>query len=243
MKPRSGVTLLELLVAVSLLSLLTAGVLAALRLGIHAMAKTSARLADNRRVAATQHILEQQVAGLIPILAECSPQPGQPPVRFPFFQGEPQTMRFVSAFSLGEAWRGYPRILEFQVIPAAPGQGLRLVVNERLYVGAASAGASCLGLAPAPEIGLPVPRFAPVEIGPYSFVLADRLAFCRLAYKEEMPPPEPDRWVARWVKPQWPSAIRIEMAPLEAGEVRLRPLTLVAPVRVTRLPAELYGDG
>ncbi len=243
MKPRSGVTLLELLVAVSLLSLLTAGVLAALRLGINALAKTSARLADHRRVAATQHILEQQIAGLIPILAECSPQPGQPLVRFPFFQGEPQTMRFVSAFSLGEAWRGYPRILEFQVIPAPPGQGLRLVVNERLFVGAASAGASCLGMVPAPEIGLPVPRFAPVEIGPYSFVLADRLAFCRLAYKEEMPPPAPDRWVARWLKPQWPAAIRIEIAPLEAGEVRLRPLTLVAPVRVTRLPAELYGDG
>jgi general secretion pathway protein J len=242
MKPRSGVTLLELLVAVSLLSLLSAGVLAALRLGINALAKTNARLADNRRVAATQHILEQQIAGLIPILAECSPQPGQPPVRFPFFQGEPQTMRFVSAFSLGEGWRGYPRILEFQVIPAPLGQGLRLVVNERLYLGAASAGASCLGMAPAPETGLPVPRFAPVEIGPYSFVLADRLAFCRLAYKEEMPP-APDRWVGRWGKPEWPSAIRIEMAPLEAGKVRLRPLTLVAPVRVTRLPAEFYGDG
>ena len=51
MKPRSGVTLLELLVAVSLLSLLSAGVLAALRLGINALAKTNARLADNRRVA------------------------------------------------------------------------------------------------------------------------------------------------------------------------------------------------
>ncbi|MCS6952903.1 MAG: prepilin-type N-terminal cleavage/methylation domain-containing protein [Bryobacterales bacterium] len=242
MKRRAGITLIELLIAVSLLSLLTAGVLAALRLGMNALAKTQGWLAHNRRVAATQRILEQQIAGFIPVFAECRPQLDQPPVRIPFFQGEPQTMRFVSGFSLGQAWRGYPQILEFQVVPIAPGEGVRLVVNERMYTGPASAGSACAGLAPEPEIGLPVPRFVPVEVGPYSFVLADRLAHCRFAYKEELPPPVRERWVPRWIRSQWPAAIRVEMTPLERGAVHLRPLTLVAPVRINRLVTEVYGD-
>ncbi len=63
-----------------------------------------------------------------------------------FFQGEPSSMRFVSTYSLQDASRGMPQILEFQVIPGADNRGVRLVVNERPYTGAASAGALLPGL-------------------------------------------------------------------------------------------------
>ncbi len=237
-----GVTLLELLIAVSLLSLLSAGLLAALRVGLDAFQRTDRRLLDNRRAARAQRILEEQIAGFIPVVAECLPAPDRPRVKMPFFQGEPQSMRFVSAYSLAEGWRGYPRILEYQVIPGEQGQGVRLVVNEHLYTGPLGAGAFCLGTGPDPLSGAPAPLFRPIEVGPASFVLADRLAYCRFLYRESPPPPAPERWLARWVLPQWPSAIRIQMAPLEPDRSKLQPIELAAAVRVNKIPLTDYVD-
>src|SRR5688572_5897054 len=115
--PRAGVTLMELLVAVSLVSLLTVGILMAMRVGINALQKSNERLIGNRRAAGAQRVLEQQIAGFMPVNADCRISPEAPPTRIPFFQGAPESMRFVSSYSLQEAWRGYARILEFQVIP------------------------------------------------------------------------------------------------------------------------------
>jgi prepilin-type N-terminal cleavage/methylation domain-containing protein len=239
---RRGVTLLELLIAVSLLSLLSVGVLMAMRVGLDAMQKTNSRLMDNRRVARAQRILEEQIAGFMPLVADCLPGPDRPRVRMPFFQGEPESMRFLSSYSLTEGARGYPRILEFQVIPGENNRGVRLVVNEHLYTGPAGAGMFCLGMGPDPLTGAQVPLFRPIEVGPYSFVLADRLAYCRFWYREAPPPPAPERWVPRWVQPQWPRAIRIEMAPLEPDPSRVQPMELIAPVRVNKIPMTEYVD-
>jgi CheY-like chemotaxis protein len=114
--------------------------------------------------------------------ATWSPIEAPPTTKAQFFQGEPQSMRFVSTYSLQEAARGLPRILEFQVIPGEGGRGVRLVVNEQLYSGPAAAGFFCLGP------GGDSFRFRPIEIGPRSFVLADRLSFYA-PYQSD-----PDRW-------------------------------------------------
>jgi general secretion pathway protein J len=96
----AGVTLMELLIAVLLLSLLSVGLLFALRIGLNAYSKTQSRLMDNRRVAGAQRILEQELEGLVPVMAPCGlgMEGGGTPVRF--FQGEPEIMRLVSTFSL-----------------------------------------------------------------------------------------------------------------------------------------------
>jgi prepilin-type N-terminal cleavage/methylation domain-containing protein len=239
---RRGVTLLELLVAVSLLSLLTAGVLLALRLGFNAMHMTNDRLLDGRRVVSVQRILEQQIAGLMPVIADCLAAPNLPPARMPFFQGAPQSMRFVSSYSLGEASRGYPRILEFQVIPGEDHRGVRLVVNEHLYTGPRSAGLFCLGMLPDPATGAVVPAFRPIQVGPESFVLADKLAYCHFVYRETIQPPQLERWTPVWIRAAWPSAVRIEMAPLEMDRSRPPLLPITAPIRVTKAPFDSYAD-
>ena len=237
----SGVTLLELLLAVSLLSLLSVGILTALRVGVNAMEKANARLMDNRRMAGVQRILEQQIAGFVPVVANCVAEAGTPAAQLSFFQGEPESMRFVSSFSLGEGWRGFAQVLEFRVIPGERGAGARLVVNEHLYTGPSGAGAFCLGTAVDEQLGVRVPRFRPIAVGPGSFVLADRLAFCRFSYREALPPPVRERWVTRWITPRWPSAVRIEMAPVTPDAVRIQPLTITAPMRVNADPEERYG--
>ena len=235
----TGVTLLELLLAVSLLSLLSTGMLMALHVGLNAMEKSNTKLMDNRRMAGTQRILEQEIAGFIPVVAECVPEGDLPRTTMPFFQGELQSMRFVSAFSLGEGWRGYAQVLEFQVIPGEMGAGVRLVVNEQLYTGPRGAGAACLGYTRDDQLGLMVPLFRPIAVGPRSFVLADRLAFCRFSFREELPIPPRERWTTRWIAQAWPSAVRIEMAPVEPGTARFPPLSLIAPIHVNVSPGDL----
>lgn len=245
--PERGVTLMEVLIAVSLLSLLSAGMLTAMRVGLDAMNKSNERLMSNRRVAGVQRIMVQQIAGFMPVMAQClGTDPESPRSQMPFFQGEERTMRFVSTFSLDEAWRGLPRILEYMVIPGENGEGVRLVVNEIIYTGPRGAGLLCMGRGPDPMTGVPGPRFRPAQAGPHSFVLADKLAFCRFAYLEAppfgAPPMTPDRWRPDWVAAAWPLGVHIEMAPLEPDSARLQPVTITAPVPIRRSPQIPYGD-
>jgi hypothetical protein len=188
---------------------------------------------DNRRVAGAQRILEQELEGLVPVVAPCGigTEGGGAPTQF--FQGEPDTIRLVSTFSLQGAWRGQPQILEIFVIPGAEGRGVRLVVNEIPYQGPQAAGHLCLG----PH------KFFAAAASPNSFVLADKLAFCRFTFLDQ--PPDislPLRWYPRFTGPTWPQAIRIEMAPLDPDAARLQPITMVAPIHVFRHPEIPYND-
>ena len=238
----AGVTLMELLISVSLMSLLAVGIMISFRVGLSAMNKSEAKLGANRRVTSVARILEEEIADVMPVTAECQSPPDAPPARIAFFQGEPESMRLVSSYSLQQAGRGIPMILEFQVIPGEENRGVRLVVNEHPYTGPRSAGQFCLGVFPDPDTGAPLPRFAPIQIGAASFVLADRLASCRFIYQDYPPPPAPQRWLDAWVKPLLPNAIRVEMTPLDPDPSRLEPVTLTIPIRVTRHALEEYAN-
>jgi prepilin-type N-terminal cleavage/methylation domain-containing protein len=231
-----GVTLIEMLIAVSLLSLLSVSILLALRVGLSAMDKSNAKLMANRRSVSVERILRSEIEGLMPVGADCAPAPDQPPVKIAFFDGQPQSMRFVSSYSLDEAARGLPRILELAVIPGEENRGVRLIVNEYVYTGPVAAGAACLGMAPDPETGRSLPQFAPVVPGPRSFVLADKLAHCSFSYRWQPPPPELARWLAVWKLPQWPTAVHIDMAPLDPDSSRVPLASATIPIRVNRQP-------
>jgi general secretion pathway protein J len=236
---RAGFTLIELLIAVTLFSLLSLGIVITLRVALSAMDKANSRLMGNRRVASVERILEQEIGGIMPVTADCQ-RPEGGITRLPFFQGEAASLRVASSYSLQQGARGLPMILEFQVIPGEDNAGVRLVVNEHWYTGPRGAGTFCLGMGPDAVTGVPAPRFVPIQIGADSFVLADKLAYCRFSYRELRPAPELVRWVALWTRPVLPSAIRIEMAPLAPDAGRLQPVTLTIPVRITRLPMESY---
>lgn len=240
-RSESGVTLMELIVAVSLVGLLSLGILYSIRIGLAAMEKSGQRMLADRRVMGTQRILEQQIAGFMAAAMECRAQDG-PPRKTTFFQGGADTLRFVSSYSLQEGARGYPRVLEYAVIPGDKGAGVRLVVNEFLYTGPASLGPVCQGIAPDPSTGAPIPILQPVQIGPASFVLADKLAYCRFVYKRGMPPPVLEEWMPAWIHPYYPQAIRIELAPLQPDKAVLPLLSLTLPVHVSRDPLVQYVD-
>ena len=232
LRPTAGVTLIELLVGVVLLSMLSLGLLFALNIGITTYQKAQSKLMDNRRVAGAQRIIEQELAGLVPVVTTCGLTPEGGGTKEQFFQGEPEVMRFVSNFSLQGAWRGQTQILEIFIIPGSNG-GVRLVVNEIPYLGPQSAGRLCAGQR----------KYLPVSAAPTSFVLADKLAFCRFSFLDQ---PEdqslPLAWYPRFVGPTWPRAVRIEMAPMVPDPSRLQPASILAPIHVYRHPEIQYGD-
>ena len=57
-----------------------------------------------------------------------------------------------------------------------------------------------------------------------------------------MQPPDLPHWLNRWSDPLFPSAIRIEMAPLQPDASRLQLVTLTVPVHLTRDPQRHYEN-
>lgn len=241
-RQQHGTTLLELLIAVTLVSLLSLGIVTAMHVGLNAMTKSNDKLIGNRKIGSVERILQAEVEGLMPLSSNCRPSLETPGAEFAFFEGRHDEMRFVSSYSLQEAARGYPRVLEYRVIPGERGEGVRLIVNELFYTGPASLGLLCEGMVADPQTGDPVALMRPVEPSPASFVLADRLAYCRIWYHESMPPPVPERWMPEWKRSRWPSAIRIEMAPLSPDPSRLQLSTITLPVRTTKSIGLTYED-
>ncbi len=240
----AGVTLMEVLIAVTLLAFLTVGMAMAMRVGLNAYAKTDSILMDNRRIAGAQRLLEQELEGLMPLTLACLGQGdvggGQ---KFAMFQGEAQVMRLVSTFSLQQGWRGQPQLLELFVIPGSEGHGVRLVVNELPYHPLVT-GRVCTGFVQDPTSGVGLTRFVPPATSERSFVLADKLAFCRFSYLQ-LPPDDrtkPPVWLPKVMFQGWPQAVRIEMGPLEPNASRLQPLSVTVPLRIHRAAEIPYGD-
>lgn len=240
-----GLTLMEVLVAVTMIGLLMVAISTSLSIGLQAMDSANNRLDVNRKANRSQQILEHQILNLTPSSAACVLETPESPQAIPFFQGEPQAMRFLSTYSLQEGDRGYPRILEYTVIGGDPGKmppGLRLIVNELPYLGPLSAGRLCFGLKLDPVIGRAAPAFAPIQPSPMSFVLADRLAHVRFRYLFPHPPPTPPEWVDRWTEEILPAAIGMDLLPLPNETAGPLPVSLVLPLPVDRRPRKRYED-
>ncbi|HLH44012.1 MAG TPA: hypothetical protein VKV74_13560 [Bryobacteraceae bacterium] len=204
-------TLVELMIAITLVAAIVAGLLFAMRTSLLAYQKTSVRLEDDARAVRIEQALERQVSGLVPLVRDC-----------PALQGDEQSMRFVSSYSLAEGSRGYLRIVEY-VVAQDPAGGVRLMMNERLYAGPCSKD--------------------PPRVDADSIEAAGKLRYCRMAYRESFPDNMlAGDWVASWDRPAMPGAVRIEMAPADSSSVRLPTLTVNIPIRITRDLGAGYVD-
>ena len=240
MKRDAGVTLLELLIAVSLVALLSIGMLYAMRAGLNTMSATNRRVAVNRRTTGAQHILEQQIGGFMPVFANCLSPDNPQGERTAFFQGIEDGMQFVTGYSITEAQRGLPRVVQMFVGPGKDGAGVRLLENEHPYNGPFGAGEYCLPPQPDPLTGEAVAQYRRPEQQPGSFVVADRLAAVHFFYLEgTLLGEKPDVWVPRWGhQNRWPRAVRIDMQPLDSDPSRVQPVSIVMPLHITRDPKE-----
>jgi len=227
MRRQAGMTLLEVLIAVTLLSVLSAGMMMAMRIGLAALSRTDSRLMDNRRVAGAQRILEQELQGVIPVVAPCgNGGPGGPMVSL--FSGQPNGLTTVTAFSLQGAWRGRPQVIQIFTIPDDKG-GIRLVVNETPYTGPENAGKVCTGTSGTSA------NFTIPSSGPNTFVLADHLREVRFQYlhlgeKVE----DAGIWTSDWQDAGWPFGVRVLIAPAEPSQALLQPISVTVPIYLNR---------
>jgi hypothetical protein len=125
-RPEAGVTLVELLIAITLVAALSVGMLMAIRSSLITMDKINGRLESNRRVLGLQQIVSGQIGGVIPIKG-CA------------LQGSPQSLRLVTTYSVDEGARGFPRVVAFSV-EQDPEGGMRLVETESPYSGGCQGG-------------------------------------------------------------------------------------------------------
>lgn len=236
---RGGVTLIELLIAVTLVGLLTMGILFAMRVGLGAMDAVERKFAGGRRVVGAQRVLDQQIAGLIPVQIQCG---GPREVPALFFQGERYAMRFVSSYTLEEGARGYPRVVEYLVMPGEQGVGVRLLMNEYIYTGPSTIVPLCMGTAMDNRTQTMSVRLRPVGMGPRPFVIADKLVGCRFSYLLSDGRLARRAWTEQFAGSIPPLAIRIEMAPLTPDPSRMQMASVTVPVRVNRNAMAYYFD-
>jgi prepilin-type N-terminal cleavage/methylation domain-containing protein len=253
--PRSqrGVTLLELMIAITLVAGLSTGMLMAMRTSLLTYEKTAKRLESNRRFVKTQQMLSDQISAVMPVQGACPGDDGQTVGIPSFLSGSEDTLRLVSSYSIAEGSRGYPQIVEYRVIPEQRGR-VRLVATERPYAGPQSTIPYCGGAPPPPVSSYQLGARSAVPLGSAqsaeptsgeSYVLAEHLAYCRFSYHE---PYDQNRfietpWLPLWDKPLLPAGVRIEMRPVVPDAGGLSVLGVTVPIQVNRDPRLVYVDG
>jgi prepilin-type N-terminal cleavage/methylation domain-containing protein len=236
-----GVTLVELMIAITLVAVISVGMLMATRTGLLSYQKTQQRLDQNRVALHVADIVNRQLNSLVPAMGDC-PNAAGGITSVPLFYGTQTSLIAVSQFSIAEGNRGYPQIVEYQVT-SSPAGGLRLTVNEFPYAGPSSAAAVCRN-----GTILPVEATATSV----SVVLADQLLACNFTFhklNDPLRPTEDTGWLPDWIfpvaPPAFPAAIRIEMLPSSAArpDQANPPLpfpSVTVPIRTDRFFQEQY---
>ena len=130
------------------------------------------------------------------------------------------------------------------MIPGEKNQGFRLIVNEVPYTGPLEAGQMVASLDQDPVTHQAITHYVPIEPGPQSFVLADRLRYCRFRYLEPLRLAPFQNWREDWVRPDvMPLGMRIEMAPLDSTAADLHVSTVTMKFNINSAPGAQYADG
>jgi prepilin-type N-terminal cleavage/methylation domain-containing protein len=219
---RSGFTLIELIIAITLVSAIVAGMLSAMRGGLLTLERVQNRIQESRGTLGLDQMVRRQIGGIVPAQGDCAIDPNNS-FRGPEFRGNPEAMLFVTTYSVTQGARGYPHLVEYRVIPNNDGT-VRVVMEELLFASPATTRNFCA----APNLVLPL------EPSGRSMVIAPRVASARISYRQMDPYTHlGGDWLSEWTFPMLPSAIRIDMLPVGS---------IAVPLHVSRDPQVTYAD-
>ena len=202
-----GFTLVELLVAVTLLGLLMAALLGGLRLGARVWETAEARLDAAARVQIVQDFLRQRIAEAMPVEL---PSPDRSTPRQQAFQGDQAALRF--AGSMPEHLGAGVYLMELALAePADGGEVADLVLRwQPLLLGGTDE------------------EVAPPE--PEQRVLLEGVAGLELAYFGILDPEEPPSWWPEWLDQDlFPGLVRLQLT-FPPEDLRQWPELVVRPV-------------
>lgn len=217
-----GFTLIELIIAITLVSAIVAGMLSAMRGGLLTLERVQNRIQDSRGTLGLDQMIRRQIGGILPAQGDCAIDE-RSSFRGPVFRGNPSAMIFVTTYSVTEGARGYPHLVEYRVAPNTDGT-LRVVMEEMLFASPATTRGFCA----APNL------VRPMEPSGRSMVIAARVTDARISYRQMDPFTHlGGEWVAEWTQPTLPHAIRIDMQPVGS---------IAVPLHVSRDPQVIYAD-
>lgn len=223
-KRQRGFTLLELMVSITIVSLLAATALFAWRASVSGWEKANVELERNRTVLAVHELLTEQIASMAPYQAQIE-RGGQ----VMFFEGEAETARFVSRYSLRDRAASGLYLVEYHIAEQKDGTR-QLLFQEEPLRGGEELAARIAGLDT--ESGAPRVLFRPFEAGAAALVLLKGLAECRFEYYQAATPNQQGAWTNGWKGSfdELPQAVRlIAMKQSEASD--LEPVAITAVVR------------
>jgi general secretion pathway protein J len=228
---QAGFTLVELLIAITLVAAISAGLLTTMRNALLTMEKTQQRLGENRKALGVADLIRRQIGGAMPVKGICGA--GEQSGPRDIFRGNSSALLLVSNESMDEGSRGHPRIALYQVRNNPDGT-VRLEVTEQLFSGPSST---------VPYCDLDPKKFGVPTNGPAPLVLLDKLAYCRFIYRNLNQSTLFGRDVLEeWVHPYLPYAIRVELETIPGTNARMPVGSITIPLHISKYPGETYFD-
>ena len=221
----AGVTLVELLVAITLLGFVSLGLLFAMRIGIGTWQRGDARLAVDRAVVTAGDLIAAQIADAQARNVGWGPLEQR--VSFLLFDGAPERLHFLTRYSVARRERGGSYLAEYWFEHDARGE-CRLLYNEYPFRGDNDAVAVVEKLARDPNGQILVQYRAP-HAGPNTRILYTGLHDCGFEYLIE-PSDRPVYWGKLWPGDfrKLPHAVAVRFLGVEAGGIA--PVATVAMI-------------
>ena len=188
----NGFTLMELLVSITLMSLVAVAIHSGFRLSLSSWEKSERALQRQRTLQFVLDLITRQVGSMVPFYSR--QQLDGTPVDVLLFHGSAQGMRFVSSFSSEARAADGLRLVEYFLADSPTGEGKALMMNETALPESSGLLGKVFSSFSRGEDNYVVPAFSSFVAGPNSVVLAQDLIqaqfeYPRKAKDEEVPPP------------------------------------------------------
>jgi len=187
-----GVTLIELLVVITLLGLVSLGLLFSMRVGVSAWQRANARMSADRAVVAASDLLAAQLGGARARTIGWGQREQR--ISFVYFEGRADRLRFLTDYSVASRTRGGTWLAEYWFQSNAAKE-CRLLYNET-NVRSEDDVAPTIEQAGFNTNGLYV-NFRGAVAGPSTRILYNNLRDCSFQYLIE-PPNLPVYWGEAW---------------------------------------------
>jgi prepilin-type N-terminal cleavage/methylation domain-containing protein len=172
-----GFTLVETIVAVTIVAMMSVGIWSIFRTGIRSWARGTEYIDESQRYRNILDLVRKQMASAYPMMAPTDPD--SPGPSYPIFQGTETRLNFISLNSLNFQESPGLTLVNYEVVPNAEGD-YSLVESEARYIGE---------LPDAEENAVPV----------NTIPLFKNLTECHFEYrKSDDDPDNPGEWVTEW---------------------------------------------